>query len=270
MAKMTMLEMVQGILSDADSDEINSIGDTIESEQAAWVIEQTYNNLTGTTVIPEHQELVQLEPLSDPTRPNYLKLPANVDKLSPLIRYDARRLGETKKVYRDVIYLDPDGFLDRVLRRDSDSDNTVTVLDFSGVPLLIRNDRPGSFWTSFDDEHIIFDSFDIEVDTTLQESKTVAWSKTRPSFNRHDNEVTPDLDADYFPLFYNEAKLLFFDQFKQIQPAIVAGVAREQKTKIQNDKHRFDISSATPNYGRRGRVTRGTTRQLRGRHRSDR
>ena len=263
-----MLEMVQGILSDMDSDEINAIGDTVESEQVAWVIEQTYRNLSGTTIIPEHQELIQLEPLSDPARPNYLKLPADVDKLGS-IRYDTHKTGETRQRYRDIDYLDPDNFLDKVLLRDNTSTNTVTVIDFSGVPLLIRSDRRPRFWTSFDDEHILFDSFDIAVDTTIQETKTVAQGKRRPFFNRHDNDFIPDIDADYFPLFYNEAKLLCFDQFKQTSPTIVAGVSREQKTKMQNDKHRFSIQTATPDYGRRGRTTRGTTRQLHGRHRSE-
>ena len=263
-----MLEMVQGILSDMDSDEINAIGDTVESEQVAWVIEQTYRNLSGTTAMPEHQELIQLEALSDIARPNYLKLPKDVDKIDS-IRYDTHKFGETRQRYRDVTYIDPNGFLDRVLLRDNTTTNTVTVLDFSGVPLLIRSDRRPRFWTSFDDEHIIFDSFDIEVDTTIQESKTVAWGKRRPAFNRHDNDFIPDIDADYFPLFYSEAKLLCFDQFKQTSPAIVAGTAREQKTKMQNDKHRFNIQTATPDYGRRGRVTRKTSRRLHGRHRSE-
>lgn len=260
-----MLEMVQGILSDMDSDEVNEIGDTVESEQVAWVIEQTYRNLSGTTVVPEHQELIQLIPLTDPERPNYLKLPEDVDKLST-IRYDTHKTGETRQRYRDITYLDPNGFLDRVLLRDNTTTNTVIVLDFSGVPLLIRNDRRPRFWTSFDDKHILFDSFDIEVDTTIQESKTIAWGKRRPAFNRHDNDFIPDIDADYFPLFYSEAKLLCFDQFKQTSPVIVAGIAREQKTKMQNDKHRFDIKTATPDYGRRGRNTRGTLGRLRGRH----
>lgn len=261
-----MLEMVQGILSDMDSDEINNIGDTVESDQIAWVIEQTYRNLSGTTVIPELEELVQLEALSDVNRPNYLKLPSDVDKLSS-IRYDTRDVGETRKRYRDIAYLDPNKFLDRILVRDSTTSNTTTVIDFSGVPLLIRNDRRPRFWTSFDDEHIIFDSFDIAVDTTLQESKTISIGKRRPAFNRNDNDFIPDIDADYFPLFYSEAKLLCFDQFKQTAPVVVAGTAREQKTKMQNDKHRFSIKTATPDYGRRSRTTRGTSRRLHGRHR---
>lgn len=266
MAKKTMLQMVQDILSDMDSDEVNAIGDTVESEQVALVIEQTFRNLTGTDVIPEHNELIQLEPLSDPDRPNYMRLPDKVDELTWL-KYDIRRQGETRSAHRTIEYQDPEYFLESVMSRNTDDSTILLVQDFSGVLLPIRNERPPSFWTSFDDEHIIFDAFDSAVDTTLQESKTTAWATVRPPFNRFDNDFIPDVDADMYPLFYNEAKLLCFDQFKQTTPSVVAGVAREAKTKWQNDRHRFNIQTQTPDYGRQGRVTRGVTRRNKGKHR---
>ena len=39
--KMTLLEMVQNILSDMDSEEINSLSDSNEAEQVALVIKTT-------------------------------------------------------------------------------------------------------------------------------------------------------------------------------------------------------------------------------------
>ena len=45
MAKMTLLEMTQNILSAMDSDAVNSIGDTVESLQVADVIVETYYEL---------------------------------------------------------------------------------------------------------------------------------------------------------------------------------------------------------------------------------
>jgi hypothetical protein len=41
MAKMTLLEIVQDILSDMDSDEVNSINDSVESLQLAQMIKST-------------------------------------------------------------------------------------------------------------------------------------------------------------------------------------------------------------------------------------
>jgi uncharacterized membrane protein len=58
--KMTLLEMVQNILSDMDSEEINSISDSNEAEQIAKVIENTYFNLISTRIIPEHAQTIKL------------------------------------------------------------------------------------------------------------------------------------------------------------------------------------------------------------------
>lgn len=257
--KMTMLEMVQGILSDMDSDEINAIGDTVESEQVAWVIEQTFRNLTGTEYIPEHEDILQCHSLSDLAKPNYLKLPTTVDRID-WVKYNVTRQGDTRIQFEHIDYVDKNEFLNRVLGRNTDDSTVTLVQDFSGVRLPILNDRPPSFWTSFDDEHMVFDAYDSAVETTMQESKSIAYGKKRPVFNRFDNDFIPDVDANFFPLFYNEAKLLCFDQFSQKQPVIVAGVARQQKIKIQNDKHAFDVVNETPDYGRKSRTGRGRFR----------
>ncbi len=44
MAKMTLLEVVQEILSDMNSDNVNSINDTIEAQQVVQIAKRTYFN----------------------------------------------------------------------------------------------------------------------------------------------------------------------------------------------------------------------------------
>ena len=52
--KRTLLSMVQSILSDMDSEDVNAISDSIEAQQVASVIEDTYFNLVSARDIPEH------------------------------------------------------------------------------------------------------------------------------------------------------------------------------------------------------------------------
>ena len=45
MAKMNLLAMTQDILSDMDSDDVNSINDSVEALQVAQIIKTTYYNI---------------------------------------------------------------------------------------------------------------------------------------------------------------------------------------------------------------------------------
>ena len=45
MAKLTLLQMTQDIMSDMDSDDINSINDSVEALQVAQIIKTTYYNI---------------------------------------------------------------------------------------------------------------------------------------------------------------------------------------------------------------------------------
>mgnify|MGYP000149502562 CR=1 FL=1 len=61
-----------------------------------------------------------------------------------------------------------------------------------------------SFYTSFDDEHIVMDSYKSSVETTLQNSKTQAYGVVYPTFTISDT-FTPDLDDTLFPYSKGDA-----------------------------------------------------------------
>src|SRR5690606_16999060 len=103
MIKKTLLELVQNILSAMDSDEVNSIGDTIEALQVAEVIRETYEEITVGTDIPGLEGLISFDGVQDVTRPNVLKLQSNTEKIDWLR-------------YRDepVEYMTPEMFVRRM------------------------------------------------------------------------------------------------------------------------------------------------------------
>ena len=79
--KMTLLEIVQNILSAMDAEEISSISDTIESQQVAEEVKTTYYENFGNFQLRSRFDIIQLEALADSTdKPNILKVPANVDQ----------------------------------------------------------------------------------------------------------------------------------------------------------------------------------------------
>lgn len=89
MAQFTVLQMVQNILSSLDSDEVNSIGDTIESRQIAQILQNKYYDMTARGALPEHTQLVQLQPSTDPFKPNLMIIPQEITKVEWIKYFDS-------------------------------------------------------------------------------------------------------------------------------------------------------------------------------------
>jgi hypothetical protein len=253
--KMTLLEMTQNIMSALDSDDVNSINDTVESLQVAEVIKETFFEITAGLEVPEHNELLQLDGLADENKPNYLLIPNRVKKIK-WIKYNTAGEGGTPN-YRGMRYLDKEEFVEYVLPRWSHDENISYVEDFNGVKFPITNNKAPQYWTTFDDEHLVFDSYDLDVETTLHASRSMAFCWMIPRFIMSDDFI-PDLDEDMFPLFLSEAKGTCFINLKQVSSAKAEQISRRQRVRMQNDQWRADQGKhAGPNYGRaRKRSTR--------------
>lgn len=252
MAKMTLLDMTQNILSSMDSDEVNSIRDTVESMQIAEVIKETYYEVTSTLSLPEHKKLIQLEAVSDINRPTYMRIPDNVYKVE-WIKYDYETDGRVD--YREITYISPQEFLKMSNDRASASDlSTVTVNDFSGVTLCFVDTENPKYWTTFDDQYIIFDSYNKAQDTTLQQSKSAGYGWVDIPWEMEDDFIPP-LDANLFPLLLSEAKSVSWLNYKQMANQKEEMRSRRQRVRAQNDLWRGDQRRPYryPDYGRRSR-----------------
>ena len=175
MAKMTLLDIVQDILNDTDGDEVNSINDTAEAIQIANVVKTTYEEIISNRDWPHLKTLVQLTSSGVAARPTHMTIADTAQRIY-WIKYDKRKTGETKKVYQDITYLEPDVFILKTNSRNNDSSDIDVITDSSGVDLFIKNDIAPTYYTSFDDETLVFDSYDSVVDTdTMIASKTQAY-----------------------------------------------------------------------------------------------
>lgn len=244
----TLLDIVQEILSDLDSDNVNSISDTDEAMQVAKIVQNTYYDLVANRTIPELEELTKLDSLADSTRPTYLKLPTSVSRLSRL-EYNVSD-DVTEVAFRKLEYREPSDFLDWITHKSSEDSNTQTMLDINGnTTLIIRNNRMPTCFTSFDDLHLVCDAFDSTVDEVLQASKTRALVKKIPTFTLSDDH-TPDIDATHFRFFITEAKSTAMAILhKQVNPK-VEQTARRQRVFSQNDKLRIGTKNFRVGYGR--------------------
>lgn len=249
--KMSLLEIVQSILNDMDSDEVNSINDTIESAQVASIVRDVYNAMIATRNWPHLNRLIKFESSNSLDLPNYLQAPVGLKELE-LLKYDVRKEGDTRVVMREIRYKHPDQFLRIVSQRNSDTPNIQTVFDPSGTTLLIINNQAPQFWTSFDDEWIVTDAYDKSVDDTLKKSKTQALAYVDPVWI-HTDEAIPDLPDEAFPALLSEAKSTAFLDLKQMANQKAEQNSRRQQTWLSRKAWKLSGGVRYQNYGRKAR-----------------
>lgn len=249
MAKMTLLEIVQSVLNDMDSDEVNNISDTIESLQVAQIAKDTYYELMAKRDWPHLNQLFNLNSVSDTDRPNYLKLPDNVYEMEFLL-YNKRELNDTRDDYKEVKYLTPDNFLIKQNFLNESLSNVTQVTDSSGVKYNIYTDKAPEYWTSFDDEYIVFNAYDNEVDTTIQGSKTQCRGLIEPSWSATDS-FTPDLPSEAFPMYLAEVKSSAFLVLKQVANEKAEQLSQRQQRRLSRKNWRTKGGIRYPDYGRK-------------------
>lgn len=251
MSKRTLLDMVQEILSDMDSDEIESIDDTVEAEQIVTILKSTYYAMMNNRDWPHLRRSIQITGLGDTTKPTHMKIQDGVKEVC-FLKYNKQKLGATKRDYGDVTYMQPDHFLHKTNQEDSSSANVKIVTDLGGIEVLVRNDRAPTYYTSFDDKHIIFDSYDSAVDSTLQESKIQSMAYVIPSWNSADDFI-PDLPENAFPALVEEAKSKAMIRLKQQADEKAEQEAGRQNRWLARRARRINGGIQYPNYGRKGR-----------------
>ena len=194
MAQITLLDVVQRYLNATGGFFVNSIGETEESEQVALVAQEVYERLVED--LPYRQfkrNWGQLDSVADNTKPNYLQINDDIDRISESeVYYNMATEDDTATIdYQRVEYLEPLEFLNRI-NKNSDIDTAAEIItDFSGVEYVISNDRHPSYCTSFDGVYIVFDAYRSQMDDTLMASKSQIMYMQAEPFLMQDDFVVP-------------------------------------------------------------------------------
>lgn len=249
--KQTLVEIVQTIMNDIDGDYINSIADTDEALQVASIVRTTFYELFNRKQWPHSKKLAALQGLSDSAYPTYLKLPENLYHLTSL-NYNKSVKDDTRLLMEKVDFLDPEEFLYRANSNSVANDNVEVLKTLNGTPLKIMNDRAPTFYTTFDDEHLVLDSYDKEVDSTLQASKTQAIYFEVPEWKMEDTFI-PDLPVESFPYLLAEATSASSMKVRQVADSKAEQQATRQSYRASQRARRAASGTRYPDYGRRSR-----------------
>lgn len=255
--KQTLLEMTKDILSSMDGDEVVSITDTVESEQVATIIKQSYYDIVAPNGLSEHKNLFNLTATSVAT-PTVLTKPADVMALD-WFQYNCRKLTDTVDIWEEIEYKDQKEFLQIVQNFDQSQTNVQSfslTSDGYTATIYVENDRAPRYWTSFNDNTVVCDAYDVAVDATgLKTIKTNCFGHLLPSWT-HSDGFTPDLDIEQFRLLYNEAKALAWAEMKQTIHQKAERKVRDGKIHLERKKQDLPGGDKTwgkslPNYGRK-------------------
>lgn len=260
--KYTLLELTQSILSSMDSDEITSINDTVESQQVVEVIKTVYDDIISRGDLTTNKTLFNLTASESVLQPIIMTKPENIERIEWL-KYDTRLVGDTEASWTDITYLPPVDFVDYMHNGNQSGTDVGSFTYLSGafsMTFTYRNDTAPHYYTSFDDNVIFFDSYDIAIDTQLQATKTLGYGLKVTDFTKSD-EFVPNLQPQQFALLLNEAKSLAWVELKQTGHEKAEQSSRRnwrhlQKTRMEVPNNNKDIGnnasgfSVLPNFAR--------------------
>jgi hypothetical protein len=251
MAQITLLDIVQDILSDADGDEVNSISATVESIQCANVVRDSFRAIIDIHDIKHHDKTIQLD-ATGTASPTTMTRPESLSAIQ-WIKYDKRATAGGAASYSDITWLSPKDFLDLTEGRSTGNSDVEQVTLSSNHIIKIKNDTDPTYWTQlegFDD--IVFDAYNKVIESNLQASKSLAYGTVEPTLALTDTAVI-DLPSNLVNLIRTDAKAYFFDLFK-------GGATREIDRRRRNSEVRANRKrwlnknegrNTGPDYGRK-------------------
>ena len=253
MAKDTLLDIVQSILSDSDGDEVNDIAATVESQQAASIIKDEFSIIVDEFDLKHYDRFVKLD-ATDATTPTLMSRPEGFHSISS-IKYDKKTTAGGDQKYRDVCFKEPEDFLNLVSQRTlSDSNVEAMTLPESGHVILVRNDEAPTYWTIFEGyDYVVFDSYDSVIESNLQQSKNLARGVQRPTLALTNTSV-PNLPQNQMVLLKNRARAMFFDLYKDGVTTEIAKRQRQSEVRAQRKKYitrKLQEKRTGPNHGRK-------------------
>lgn len=252
MAKVTLLEMVQDILSDADSDDVSSISDTVESDQCARLIRDCHDQIVDLHDL-EHLKILTPLTATSASTPNVMDRPEGFHTIE-YVKYDKRTAAGDPQNFEYVDYMEPDRFLDLCHARNTDDTEVTAVTLSSGIIIPVRNDVAPQYYTVFDagSDELVFDSYDSALETNLQASKSVAYGTQKPTLSLTDT-ATMSLPRHLEMLVKREARALFFDLYKDGTTREIDRTRRRAEVRAQRQRNIIKNSDNDnrPDYGRK-------------------
>lgn len=242
--KLTLLDLTQRVLEFIGSENVDSIGDTDESTEVAYLIRDVYYDMLATRDWPHLRKTSHLTSLGSTSKPTHFDIPEDTQEIIPDTFYYNVSDDSTDE-WRKLKYLEPAEFL-RLSNSRSTWSNVQEVTD--NVTLYIQNNTAPMYWTSMNETQVILDSWDADVENTTQTSKTQVILLYSPEFDITDSFI-PDLPDRWFATLLAESKSVAAVQISQEANPKAEQVARRTRAYGSRNSATYQFTKR-PNYGR--------------------
>jgi len=249
--KWSLLDIVQEILNDIDSDEVNSIDDTVEATQVAQMVKSTYFAMMSTRNWPHLRRAVHLTPTTDLAQPTHMYVKDDIKEMI-FVNYDTRDDASSRSKFVRMKWREPEEFLQIINSYNELNDNVDVVADASGIDLFIMNDRHPTIYTSFDDRTLVFNAYDKGREANLESTFIQAMAYVMPKWIPADDFI-PDLPDEAFIALVEEAKSRASMKLLQVADQKAEQESKRQQRWLARKARRIAGGIQSPNYGRRGR-----------------
>jgi hypothetical protein len=176
--KLTLLEIVQDMLVATDSENVSDVGETEDAGMCVNIANREFEMLISKY---RWRHTRSFERLVIGSNNHEMGLPTNAVAITPhTVHYKGQR----------VYYMPPDDFLVFTIARDTTASNVAEVNQ-----IKVYTDRDPQYYTSFDDETLIFDSYDT---TSLVSANSDAIVYLQPTSRLTANGEYFDLPAQAF------------------------------------------------------------------------
>lgn len=254
----TLLQAVQLILSSLDSDEVNSISDTSEAYQIALMAQSVFYDICVDLNLPSQHTIFQLLASGDSTKPTIMKIPSLNIRNMEWIQYDNidPTVGDTTSNWVPMYELEFEDFIERQNGFRNDTTGSILQYSFTGINGTFntnaRKDTFPLYWCTFDDNTVLIDNYRADIETTLEQSKTMCSGYIYQTFLLQDNFV-PQLEPQQFSYWINKIKSRAWQELKQMPNQEAMAEARRQKVVQQNRKRNINQIPAVFRVARYGR-----------------
>ncbi len=238
--RKTALDFVNDILQAGDSEVVATLGETEEAGQALSILNRAVNRLVNQLDWEHRYVITKLStasgttttwnPTTYPALPWVMKLPLNVESVY--------------KVYynqKEVYYMAKTEFQFRHINK-----------------LGLKTTADPRWWTTWDDQYLVFDNFDSDTESQLSSSNSEILVVKFPGVDLSDDNDTPDLPDRFYSAILNKALQYYFTEIESniakgreyrseyvVDLSYLKKWARRNKAFESYDSH-FDFSKKWP------------------------